>query len=99
MIDHRHAAAKDGVLQPVPGLRVEHLAGADHALQRRVIDVGERLLAVAHQHADGGRRREDPGGAVPSDHRAASAPAGVGWSSAPSKTTVVQPASSGAYTM
>ena len=63
VIDHRHAAAEHRVLQPVPRLRVEHFAGADDALEPRVVDVAERVLAVAHQHAHGGRRREDAGDA------------------------------------
>ena len=43
VIDHRHAAAERRVLQPVPGCGIEHLAGADDALEAPMIDVAERV--------------------------------------------------------
>ena len=64
------------------------------ALERLVIDARERLVTVAHQQADGGGRGEDAGDAVLDDLRQLAS--ACGWSSAPSKATVVQPASSGA---
>ena len=51
------------VLQPVPRVWVEHLAGADDPFESGVIDVGERVFAVAHQHAYRRGRREHAGDA------------------------------------
>ena len=52
-----------------PRRAVEHFAGTDDALEARVIDREQRLVAVAHQHADRGRRREDAGDAELLDRR------------------------------
>ena len=49
------------VLQPLPGGRVEDLAGAEDAFKRRQVGLGLALVAVAHEQADGGGGCEHAG--------------------------------------
>ena len=54
VIDDRHAVVEDRVLQPLPGRRVEHLAGADDALEPTN---GRRRAAARRRSASASGRR------------------------------------------
>jgi hypothetical protein len=70
VIDDRHTVVEHGLLQPGQRLWVQHLARADNALEPAVIDPGQDVGAVPHQHADRRGRREDAGDAELLDGRA-----------------------------
>ncbi len=55
-------------LQPLPGGRVEGLAGAEHARHRREVGAAGGVGAVLHQHAHGGGCREDGADVVLLEH-------------------------------
>ena len=75
MIDHRNSVLENLLLQPFPRRRIQHFAGAKHALQIAVIDVGERCISITHQQTHCSGRRENSGNAILLDERL---PIGVG---------------------
>ncbi len=61
MIDDGDPVVEDTLLQPLPGWRVQHLAGREDALETgQVVPAGD-LFAVPHKCPDGGRRGEQSG--------------------------------------
>ncbi len=69
VVDDRHAVLEDGLLEPLPGRRVQHLAGTEHPLEPGQVVAPRNVLAVAHEQADGRRRGEHAGHAFPLDDR------------------------------
>jgi hypothetical protein len=54
VVDDGDAIGQHLALEPLPGRRVEDLAGAHHPGHRCQVEPGGHLLAIAHEEADGG---------------------------------------------
>ena len=55
VVDHRDTVLQRLLLEPLPRRRVQHLACAEHALERREIVLARRLVAKAHEQTYRGR--------------------------------------------
>ena len=53
VVHHRDAVVEDLALEPLPGRRVQDLAGAEDALEARQVEALGRLGAVPHEQTDG----------------------------------------------
>ena len=77
-IDNRAAAFADHVVIPHPGFRIDRLADTSQKTKRRAVAPRHRRVTLAHQGADGGRRRVEDVHLVLLDNLPESRAVGVG---------------------